>query len=126
MIPSRSVLIVDRSEENRTVLRTALERQGVRILEATQADQGLTMARSHLPDLIVVDLELGSIDQPTFTHDLAEANPRHQTPLIVLGSMRRPGGAASSEQHVSKPYHYAPLIRRIESLLGAVGETATP
>ena len=58
LLPQRKVLIVDRSEENQEVLRTALERRGLRILAASRARQGMDLARAYRPDLIVLDLEL--------------------------------------------------------------------
>ena len=54
----RSVLIVDSSEETQEVLRTALERRGMRILAANRAGPGLELAQEHHPDLIVLDLEV--------------------------------------------------------------------
>ena len=38
---SKRVLIVDQSEDNREVLRTALQRRGLRTIEASGVDQGL-------------------------------------------------------------------------------------
>ena len=43
----RSVLIVDQSEENREVLRTVLERHGVRIITASRTKEGADLARRH-------------------------------------------------------------------------------
>jgi CheY-like chemotaxis protein len=58
LVPKRSVLVVDRSEETREVLTTALERRGCRIFAASRARRGLELAREHQPDLIVLDLEV--------------------------------------------------------------------
>lgn len=117
MDPRRSVLIADAMEETREVLRTALERRGVRILSARRADQALAMAREHRPDLIVYDLELEPVGD-----DASQARPgvgdfAPHTPLVILGNARRAPPGISREQFVPKPYHYAPLIRRIEALL---------
>jgi DNA-binding response OmpR family regulator len=108
------VLIVDESAESREVLRTVLEHRGLRILEASQAREGLELARQHQPDLIVLDLELDS-SPPEFPSELAAQSP-HPTPLVLLGSARRRAGPHVGE-FVAKPYHYAPLVRRIEQLL---------
>jgi CheY-like chemotaxis protein len=115
-----SVLIVDSSEETREVLRTALERRGVRILAARCTRQGLELARTHHPDLIVLDLEVeGAAAEPRdMSAPFAAQSRADRAPLIVLGSVRRPGPPADAE-FVAKPYHYGPLIRRIEELLGS-------
>ena len=116
MLGKQSVLIIDRSAENRTVLRAALERRGVEILEADRGDVGLRMAAQYQPDLIVLDLETDdeSAGGPSSPWD--EPSPAAQTPLVILGSIRRDGNGPLAE-YVSKPYHYGPLIRTIESLL---------
>ena len=111
----RSVLIVDESADSREVLRTVLEHRGLRILEASQPREGLELARQHQPDLIVLDLEPDSTP-PEFPSELA-AQSTHQTPLVLLGSARRIAAHPHVGEFVAKPYHYAPLIRRIEQLL---------
>ena len=57
MPSAQSVLIVDRLSETREVLRTVLERRGLRVYEATEQTEGWKLARQHHPDLIVIDVE---------------------------------------------------------------------
>jgi two-component system KDP operon response regulator KdpE len=114
------VLIVDQSEDTREVLRTALQRQGLAIYEASRATQGLDLARRHRPQVIVLDLEV-EVESPVGLYDLfAEQSSESQTSLVVLGSATVSDDTnvyAAADQVVSKPYHYGPLIRRIEELL---------
>ena len=128
MVSKPSVLIVDRSEENREVLETALTRLGMRTLSAGQATLGLELAHLHRPDLIVLDLETEN-SQPEDLHWQFSQDPQIAgTPMVMLGSMRltsedSPDGKdLSQEGFVSKPYHYGPLIRRIERLLATAGQ----
>jgi CheY-like chemotaxis protein len=109
------VLIVDESAESREVLRTVLENRGMRILEARGPQEGLNLARQHQPDLIVLDLELES-SPPELPSELA-AHATHQTPLVLLGTARRHSTGPHVGSFLAKPYHYAPLIRKIEQLL---------
>jgi len=115
----RSVLIVDRSEETREVLQTALNRRGVQTFTAKHASEGVELDRRHHPDLIVLDLEADDIDQehrtPPFWADWADNN----IPVILLGNLRRNRPQIPGSEFVSKPYHYGPLIRRIEEILGS-------
>lgn len=106
----QSVLIVDRSEETREVLQTALERRGVRTLSASRAEKGLELARQCHPDLVVLDLEMDDMPGEEFSDQ-----PR----LVILGSLRRQGNCLPSGEFVAKPYHYGLLIRKIEELLAA-------
>jgi DNA-binding response OmpR family regulator len=127
-----SVLIVDHSDDTREVLQTALERRGWRILAAGQAGTGLELARRHHPDLILLDLELDDSGPENLSTRFAEQSRGQHTRLVMLGSIRRdPEGSPSGlpeAEFVPKPYHYGPLIRRIEELLGtapqALGRSA--
>lgn len=117
LVLNRSVLIVDPSDESRSVLRTILEHRGLRILEASRADEGLELARHYRPDLIVVDLEVERAEDESVSAGYEAESRQNQAALILLGNVRRTTADAPREGFVSKPYHYAPLIRKIESLL---------
>jgi CheY-like chemotaxis protein len=115
----RSVLIVDRSEETREVLQTALNRRGVRTFTASHAADGVELGQRHHPNLIVFDLEIGDgnlddIMPPVWARP--EDNNFH---IILLGTLRRNCPQIPGSEFVSKPYHYGPLIRRIEEILGS-------
>ncbi len=132
MIPRSSVLIVDRSDEVRTVLRTALERRGLQIFDAARADTGLALAREHHPDLIVLDLEVQPAGSEASTYDFAATGDGQEATIVMLGSIRRSDPPnrqthimpQATEHFVAKPYHYKPLISKIEQLLAARHEHA--
>ena len=119
LVPKRSVLVVDRSEETREVLTTALERRGCRIFAASRARRGLELARQHQPDLIVLDLEVDGSPPEVVCEPFARETAQRQTPLVVLGGVGRGKPALQAAEIVPKPYHYGPLIRKIEALLDA-------
>ena len=128
MVSKPSVLIVDGSEENREVLETALERRGMRTLSSGQTTLGLELAHLHRPDLIVLDLEVEN-SRPEDVHaQFSQDLQITGTPLVMLGSMRLTAEDPpdrknpARERFVSKPYHYGPLIRRIEQLLATAGQ----
>jgi DNA-binding response OmpR family regulator len=106
-----TVLIVDASADEREVLRTALARRGLRIFEAAEAETGKALARQHQPAVIVLDLDAQHAEETDWT---AESSPS----LIVLGTARRESDLPP-HQSIAKPYHYAPLIARIEELAKA-------
>lgn len=125
LVQERSVLIVDRSEETREVLKTALERRGVRIFAASRAQRGLELAREHQPDLIVLDLEVDDSAPDEVCAPFAQHAQGRQTPMVLLGNVQRPAYVAEdgqSGEFVAKPYHYGPLIRKIEELLSVSGQ----
>ncbi|HEX3658257.1 MAG TPA: hypothetical protein VHV55_20885 [Pirellulales bacterium] len=116
MTPRRSVLVVDPTAETREVLRTALEERGLRTIGASRAEQALALAREEAPDLIVLDLESDASPNEHWAGEFARQSQLEDTPLVLLGNARRRQSVAG-EQFVAKPYHYGPLIRKIEALL---------
>ncbi len=124
MFSKSSVLIVGVSAETREVLRTALAGRGADIWEATGAEQGLALARRHHPSVIVLDLEIA--DQASeMTRAGFSAAETAETPMVLLGSARRGTQNFPTGQFVAKPYHYGPLIRKIECLLDEARRTPT-
>ncbi len=78
-----SVLVVDDDERLLEALTRVLERQGYRVLPATDAEQAMGQAERHLPDLALVSLELGDPDaNPQLLSQLRRALP--ETVCIVL------------------------------------------
>lgn len=132
MVPRQSVLIVDPSEETREVLKVALERRGLKTFAASRADAGLALAREHKPDCIVLDVEVEhdvtGLSPEVVADGFAQETSPHTGSLVLLGSARlasshRRNGLPAG-QFVAKPYHYAPLIRKIEALLEHVQQPA--
>jgi DNA-binding response OmpR family regulator len=110
------VLIVDAADETRDVLETALQRRGLKTLTASQSAQGLAMAQEHRPDLIVLDLEIDGEASDEIAAQFARQSS-DQPSLVLLGSVRR--RQVPEGEYVAKPYHFGPLIRRIEEILAA-------
>jgi CheY-like chemotaxis protein len=118
--PAPSVLIVDSSSDNREVLRTVLERRGLKIFEADEPERGLALAREHHPNVIVLDMELPAASASEVEDQYgAEAAEQHAS-LVIVGKASRSysrlhlDGAAT--EIVAKPYHFAPLVHTIELL----------
>lgn len=114
-----SVLIVDASRESREVLRVLLERRGATTIEAERPEDAIQITREHRPDLIVFDAESDQSGNGEPTEDLRQFAVGSATPIVILGKVRHFTGPNSAEQIVAKPYHYGPLIRKINSLLAA-------
>ncbi len=113
----KRVLLVDRSDDSRDVLRTVLERRGVEIYEAPSAHTGLEMLRQHHPDVIVLDLEAEAANDATVRAAYDNERASNPAEMVILGNLRQDQQA--TDQHiVRKPYHYGPLIQKIEQLVG--------
>jgi two-component system, cell cycle response regulator DivK len=62
MMTIRTILVVEDQEDNRQILRDLLGSAGFRMIEANDGAQALTVARSHRPDLILMDIQLPLVD----------------------------------------------------------------
>lgn len=116
LVARQSVLVVDPLEETHEVLRAALAGQGVEVVAARNAAQGLALARRCLPNLIVLDLESDGSPAVVSGKLLAESSAR-STPVLFLGTAQRHAPRRAGCEFFAKPYHYAPLLRKIEALL---------
>lgn len=110
-----SVLIVEPSAEEREVLRTVLERRGLRIFEADEAQAGLALARQHRPDVIVLDTDSESAAGQEWQAELDATDNGPQPSLIILGKTHR-SQPLPAGQVIARPYHFAPLVQKIEQL----------
>jgi DNA-binding NtrC family response regulator len=109
------VLLIDASAEEREVLRVALQRRGLRIFEAEEAEAGLKLAHEHQPRVIVFDLDADAADREDVQAQLDAASAKHRSSLVILGRARR-YDALPREQVLARPYHFAPLVHTIEQL----------
>lgn len=115
--PPDCVLIVDQLEDSREVLQTALQRRGLRTLVTDSVEDGLQLAQSHRPQVIVLDVESQAADDDAMCRQFASHAQQQNQSLVVLGAARAAISPHSRRRFVRKPYHYAPLIRTIEQLL---------
>jgi two-component system cell cycle response regulator DivK len=117
-----TILVVEDNEYSRDALARRLERRGFRLVLATDGEQAVSVARSALPDLILMDLGLPIIDGWEATRLLkSDAATRH-IPIIVLSAHamtndRELALAAGGDEFDTKPVRFQGLLEKIESLL---------
>jgi CheY-like chemotaxis protein len=121
-----SVLIVDQSSENREVLRTVLQRQGCEIYEADGDRHGLSLAQKHQPKVVVLDLDSLNLEDTTVLAEFDQHAKKENASVVLLGRVPKSNPAPANSNVVAKPYHYAPLIRKIEELLRLAEPTNEP
>ena len=83
---SKRILVVEDEEDNRRIVRDLLTSVGYEIIEAVTGEEGVKAAETHLPDLILMDIQLPGLDGYEATRQI-KANPalRH-IPIIVVTS----------------------------------------
>ena len=88
------VLIVDDSERNAKLTRDVLELAGMRTLSAATASEGIELARTHQPDVVLMDIRLPDLDGGRAALELAADKRTARIPVVALSAL--PAGEASS------------------------------
>src|ERR1700728_4842795 len=132
-IASRAVLVVEDEPQLRRVLRTLLELENFRVIEADSAERGLAEARTHKPDLLIVDLGLPDRDG---TEVITGVRSWSRVPIIVLPARSAESDKvaaleAGADDYITKPFGARELSARVQVALrhsasaGASGEKIT-
>jgi CheY-like chemotaxis protein len=125
------VLIVEDNEMNRDVLSRRLASRGYDVLLAADGPRGLSMARTHSPDLILMDLGLPEIDGWECARRLKADAATRPIPIIALSAHAMVGDrekalAAGCDDFDTKPIDFSGLLLKMDALLATVrgdGET---
>lgn len=116
------ILIVDDEPDLLSVLHFGLEIEGFEVLDASDGEQALRMAREQKPDLIVLDLMLPRIDGYKVCRALKFDERYRQTPIFILSARsgetdRKLAFDLGADAFVTKPYDMKDLVARIRERL---------
>jgi two-component system, cell cycle response regulator DivK len=78
------ILIVEDNEKNLKLVRDVLQFKGYRTLEATTAEDGIALAQSHSPNLILMDIQLPGTDGVTAVYQLRKEPRTASIPVVAL------------------------------------------
>ena len=114
-----NVLIVEDNEMNRDMLTRRLERKGYAVVCAVDGPQGIEMARSTMPDVILMDVALGDMDGWEATTILQADDRTKKIPVIALTahaleSDRKKSIEVGCVDFETKPVSLSDLIEKIE------------
>ena len=119
---STRILVVEDQADNRRILRDLLTSVGYEILEAVTGDEGVTLAATQHPDLILMDIQLPRIDGYEATRRIkADPELRH-IPIIAVTSYALSGDdaqafAAGCDAYVAKPFSTRALLAKVRAYL---------
>jgi len=118
------VLLVEDNEMNRDMLSRRLIRRGFQVVFAMDGQQGVDLARSELPDIILMDMSLPVIDGWEATRRVKADDATRRVPVIGLTAHAMAGDRekaieAGCDDYDTKPVELDRLIGKIERLIGA-------
>ena len=116
------ILLVEDNEMNRDMLSRRLIRRGYEVAIAVDGAQGVAMAQSEKPDLVLMDLSLPGIDGWEATRRIKAGADTKHLPIIGLTAHAMAGDRekaleAGCDDYDTKPIELERLIGKIESLL---------
>ncbi|MBT6156321.1 MAG: response regulator transcription factor [Planctomycetaceae bacterium] len=118
----QTILIIEDEPSLVDILTYNLSKEGLEVIVATDGQEGLRLARSALPDLVVLDLMLPIVDGLDVCRQL-RSNPKTQRIRILMLTAKSEevdeivGFSMGADDYVSKPFKLKPLIHRVKALL---------
>jgi two-component system cell cycle response regulator DivK len=116
------ILLVEDNEMNRDMLSRRLIRSGYEVVMAVQGEEGVALARSATPDIVLMDMSLPVLDGWEATRLLKSDPVTREIPVIALTAHAMSGDRekareAGCDDFDTKPVEYPRLLSKIEALL---------
>ena len=120
---SKRILVIEDTEDNRTIIRDLLTSAGYEMIEAVTGEEGVAMAAEHKPDLILMDIQLPVIDGYEATRRIKAIPELKGTPVIAVTSYALAGDEqktrdAGCDGYVAKPFSPRQLLAKVREFVG--------
>jgi CheY-like chemotaxis protein len=117
------ILLVEDNEMNRDMLSRRLVRSGYEVVIAVNGQEGIDLATSDTPDLILMDMSLPVVDGWEATRRIKADAATSAIPIIALTAHamvqdKEKAMAAGCDDFDTKPVDLPRLLGKIEALLG--------
>ena len=115
------ILLVEDNELNRDMLTRRLKRKGFTVLCAENGQEGIDVAKSKIPDIILMDLSLPVVDGWTAAERLKADATTKSIPIIALTAHAMKGDReraleAGCDDYDTKPIDFESLLDKINTL----------
>ena len=118
------ILVIDDEPVIVDLVKFALELEGFTVITAEDGEQGITMAKTEKPDLVVLDIRLPGMNGYEICQQLKSDGITREIPVVLLSVKAAPedihaGLEAGADDYVPKPFEPAKLIKIIRKNLAA-------
>lgn len=116
------ILLVEDNEMNRDMLTRRLKRRGFEVFCTSDGVQGIALAESENPDLILMDISLPIMDGLQATREIKAKDATKHIPIIALTAHAMAGDRekcleAGCNDYATKPVEFKQLVTKINSCL---------
>lgn len=127
---AEKILFIDDDPETLRLVTLILHRQGYQVLTATSGAQGLAMAASELPDIILLDVMMPDMDGYQVARSLRQTPETARTPIMMFTARRMvddkvAGYESGVDDYITKPVHPKELSARMKALLARGAKVGT-
>ena len=118
----KTILIVEDNPLNLKLCRDLLELKGYTVLEATDGEEGINLARLHRPNLVLMDIQLPAINGLEAARILAKKSETEDIPIVALTAFAMKGDEErflenGFEGYIPKPINTRKFVEQVESFL---------
>ena len=119
---SKSILVVEDNELNMKLFHDLLEAQGYNVLQSRDGMEALKLARTHKPDLILMDIQLPEVSGLEVTKWLKEDEALRSIPVIAVTAFAMKGDEekireGGCEAYISKPISVVNFLETVQKFL---------
>jgi two-component system, cell cycle response regulator DivK len=118
----KTILIIEDNEQNMYLVTFILEKNSYRVLQARSGDEGVRLAETFEPDLILLDIQLPVMDGYAVARAIRKKSALARTPIIAVTSFAMPGDreqalAAGCTGYIEKPIDPDTFITQVNQHL---------
>ncbi len=119
---AKKILIVEDNELNMKLFHDLLESKGYDILQTRDGMEALKMARAHMPDLILMDIQLPEVSGLEITKWLKEDDNLKRIPVVAVTAFAMKGDEekireGGCEAYIAKPISVTNFLETVEQFL---------
>jgi two-component system cell cycle response regulator DivK len=116
------ILVIEDTPDNRQIMRDLLTSVGYELIEAADGPAGVAAALAHIPDLILMDIQLPVFDGYEATRRIRATPETAAIPIIAVTSYALSGDeakarAAGCDGYVAKPFSARQLLAKVREFL---------
>lgn len=118
----KKILVVEDNDNNLTLIRDILRYHHYEVLEAENGEEGVKKARQHMPDLILMDIQMPIMDGFTALKQLKSSEETRDIKVIALTSFAMTGDrdkimSAGFDDYIAKPIRTRELPETVRKIL---------
>ena len=126
MTAMQTVLVVEDEPINMKLVSMLLEKAGCHVLQADNASDGMALAKSRLPDLILMDIQLPGIDGLTAIRLLKQDVLTRHIMIVALTAFAMKGDDqkildSGCDGYIAKPIRYQSFLDEVKRMLAIAG-----